>query len=145
MYFNIYERDDFLNSPYNKRAATYQGKRLYAALFFLRMEQYLRTDVDDQGNETRVYPYNQLFAHVVGYSTSGGGGLESTEGITLLTSHANPLEQVENEFKDQKNTGDNLVTTLDVNLQQVAYDSFGENKGAVVVMKPSTGRSFGRP
>lgn len=98
-----------------------------------------RTDVDEQGNETRVYPYNQLFAHVVGYSTSGGGGLESTEGITLLTSHANPLEQVENEFKDQKNTGDNLITTLDVNLQQVAYDTFGDNKGAVIVMKPSTG------
>ena len=58
----------------------------------------------------------------------------------LLTSHANMLEQVKNEFKAEKNLGDNVVTTLDVNLQQVAYDALGSYDGAVVVMEPDTGK-----
>ncbi|MDD3277457.1 MAG: penicillin-binding transpeptidase domain-containing protein [Lachnospiraceae bacterium] len=139
VYFNVYKRDDFLNSPYNKRAASYQEEVIRGSICAADGTVLARTDVDEAGNETRVYPYNQLFAHAVGYSTSGGGGLESTESITLLTSHANPLEQVQNGFQNEKNTGDNLITTFNVNLQQAAYDAFGDNKGAVIVMKPSTG------
>ena len=36
--------------------------------------------------------------------------------------------------------GDTVVTTLDANLQQAAYDALGANKGAVVVMEASTGK-----
>ena len=50
------------------------------------------------------------------------------------------MEQVENGLKDQKNQGDNVITTLDAKLQQVAYDALGNNKGAVVAMEPDTGR-----
>ena len=50
------------------------------------------------------------------------------------------LEQVEKEFKAEKNVGDNVVTTLDVRLQQVAYDALGSYDGAVVVMEPDTGK-----
>ena len=50
------------------------------------------------------------------------------------------LEKLANEFKDQKNTGDTVVTTLDANLQNAAYNALGDNKGAVVVMEPSTGK-----
>lgn len=44
------------------------------------------------------------------------------------------------EFHDQKNIGDNVVTTLDVDLQSAAYNALGDNKGAVVIMEPSTGK-----
>lgn len=33
-----------------------------------------------------------------------------------------------------------MVTTLDANLQNAAYNALGDNKGAVVVMEPSTGK-----
>ena len=35
--------------------------------------------------------------------------------------------------------GNNLVLTLDINLQQVAEHAFGENRGALVAIEPSTG------
>ncbi|NCC43859.1 MAG: penicillin-binding protein 2, partial [Clostridia bacterium] len=35
---------------------------------------------------------------------------------------------------------DNIVTTLDVELQQAAYDALGSYDGAVVVMEPDTGK-----
>ena len=42
-----------------------------------------RTDIGEDGTETRVYPYGNVFAHVVGYKDRGGSGLESVEGIAL--------------------------------------------------------------
>ena len=36
--------------------------------------------------------------------------------------------------------GDNVVTTLDVDLQKACYDALGSNRGAVIVMEPSTGK-----
>ena len=70
----------------------------------------------------------------------GKSGLESSQNFNLLTSNAFFLEKLANEFKDQKNTGDTVVTTLDANLQNAAYNALGDNKGAVVVMEPSTGK-----
>jgi penicillin-binding protein 2 len=35
--------------------------------------------------------------------------------------------------------GNNLALTLDINLQQVAEQAFGENRGALVAIEPSTG------
>ena len=99
-----------------------------------------KTDVDEEGNETRVYPYNQLFAQVVGYSDYGSSGLESSENYVLLSSHADLVEQLQNDFSDEKNIGDNLVTSLDVSLQQAASDAMGDSLGAVIVMDANTGR-----
>lgn len=139
VYFNVYLRDSYQNSPYNKRVKTYQEHVVRGNILSSDGTVLAKTDVDGEGNETRVYPYDKVFAHVVGYDTNGKSGLEATEGIALLTSHAKPLEQVQNEFKDEKNIGDNVVTTLNANLQQVAYDALGDYKGAVIVMNPSTG------
>ena len=40
----------------------------------------------------------------------------------------------------QKAMGNTSVTTLDVDLQEAAYKAIGSNKGAVIVMEPSTGK-----
>ena len=45
------------------------------------------TTVDDEGNETREYPYENMFAHVVGYNYHGKEGLEYAYNYDLLTSH----------------------------------------------------------
>ena len=52
----------------------------------------------------------------------------------------NLVEQAVNELSDVKNLGDQVVTTLDVGLQQAASDALGDRKGAVVVMEPDTGK-----
>ena len=99
-----------------------------------------QTNVAEDGTETREYPYNNVFAHVVGYTAQGKSGLESVSNFELLTSNAFFVDKLKNEFQDKKNQGDNVVTTLDTNLQEAAYDALGSNKGAVVVMDPSTGK-----
>ena len=57
-------------------------------------EVLARTDVYDDGSEERVYPYSNIFAHVIGYDTNGKSGLESEANFQLLTSHEFFLNQM---------------------------------------------------
>ena len=47
---------------------------------------------------------------------------------------------MKNEFKNQKNTGDSVITTLNADLQSTAYNALGDRRGAVVAIEPSTGK-----
>lgn len=140
VYFNVLKSDDFINSPYNTRQNNFADRVIRGSLLSEDGETLAYTDVDNQGNETRVYPYDDVFAHVIGYTVQGKSGLESLANFQLLTSHAGYLEQVFHEFKEEKNQGDNVVTTLSAKLQKAAYDALGDYDGAIVVMEPDTGK-----
>lgn len=134
-------RDDYANSPYNsKRQGTYQERVVKGEILASDGDVLASTQTDTDGSEVRVYPYENIFAHVVGYSASGTSGLEQVMNSQLLSSHANLAEQVQKEFQSEKNIGDNVVTTLNVKLQKAAYEALGDRKGAVVVMEPDTGK-----
>ena len=140
VYFTVFRSEDFINSPYNTRQDSFADQVVRGQILSSDGQVLARTDVDGEGNETRVYPYANVFSHVVGYATQGKSGLETEANFELLTSHAFFLEQLKNQFQDQKNQGDNVVTTLNTTLQQTAYDALGDRRGAVVVMEPDTGR-----
>jgi len=140
VYFNVVESADFINSPYNTRQNTFAERVTRGKIVSESGETLAYTDVDGEGNETRVYPYGNIFAHVTGYTSNGKSGIESLMNFQLLTSHAGYLEQFMNSIRDEKNMGDTVVTTLDTSLQQVAYDALGDYRGAVVVMEPQTGK-----
>lgn len=140
VYFNIVQKETYLSDPHNTRQKDYAEKIVRGSIVSSDGVELARTDVDEDGNETRVYPYERLFAHVVGYLSKGSSGLEASENYQLLESHADPLEKLKNEFKDQKNIGDNVITTINSHLQQVAYDALGDYRGAVIALEPDTGK-----
>ena len=139
-YFNVVKSRDIISSPYNKRQDSYADRVIRGKILDRNGNVLAQTNVAEDGTETREYPYNNIFAHVVGYTAQGKSGLESVSNFELLTSNAFFVDKLKNEFQDKKNQGDNVVTTLDTNLQEAAYDALGSNKGAVVVMDPSTGK-----
>lgn len=142
VYFNVVRAREIVNSPYNERQDNFAERVVRGNITDRNGNVLAETEVGEDGTESRYYPYGSLFAHVVGYSNSDAGktGLESAENFNLLTSNAFFIEKLKNEFQDQKNIGDTVVTTLDAELQQAAYDALGENKGAVIVMEASTGK-----
>jgi peptidoglycan glycosyltransferase len=140
VYFQVVLREDYLSSPYNKRQDANEEEIVRGSILAADGTPLARTVVDEEGGETREYPYGRLFAQVVGYSDYGTSGLESTENYALLSTHADLTEQLKNDLKGRKNKGDNVVTSLDVDLQQAASDALGDNRGAVFVMDVSTGR-----
>ena len=141
IYFQVYKSEDFLNSPYNKRQDKYEEHIVRGSITGFRRDGYWREQMwMKKAMKSRVYPYNNLFAQVVGYSDYGSSGLEASENYTLLSSHADILEQLQKDFSSEKNIGDNLVTSLDMRLQQAASDALGGNRGAVIVMDTETGK-----
>ncbi|MCI5648659.1 MAG: peptidoglycan D,D-transpeptidase FtsI family protein [Fusicatenibacter sp.] len=140
VYFNVYRKEEFLNSSYNSRQNNYAERVVRGSILSSDGQELARTEMSDGESGIRVYPYGRMFAHVVGYTGKGNSGLESAYNYTLMESHINPLEQLKNDFTEVKDPGDNLVTTLDTRLTQAAYDALGDYKGAVVVLEPDTGR-----
>lgn len=139
-YFQVEKSADIIRSPYNARQDSNADRVARGKIVDKNGNILAQTSVAEDGSEIREYPFGNMFAHVVGYSTHGKSGIESVANYDLLTSNAFFLEKLKNEFQDQKNTGDTVVTTLDLTLQQAAYNALGSYKGAVVVMDPKTGK-----
>ena len=105
-----------------------------------------QTDLDDDGNvvQIRSYPFGSMYAHVVGYAPLGGSGLEEYFKYELLHSDLPLSEKVRYDNKedaeDKLYPGNNLITTLDPNIQQACYDAMGNYEGAVIVTEVKTGR-----
>lgn len=140
VYFNVIKADEINTNSYNTKQDTKEDMIIRGSILSSDGEILAGTNVDSEGNETRLYPYSNIFAHVVGYASNGRAGVESTSNYDLLTSHASILEQVQNEAQNIKVRGDSVVLTLDTRMQQAAYNALGSYRGAVVVMEPSTGR-----
>ena len=140
VYFHFNMSREFQNSPYNTRAKSAAEKVIRGEIRAAGGEVLAETKVSSKGTETREYPYDHLFSHVVGYTTQGGSGLESSQNYNLLTSDSFILDQVKREFQDKKKLGDTVVTTLDVGLQKALSKAIGDHKGAAVAIDPETGK-----
>lgn len=139
-YFVGVDSKDVITNPRNQRQDMLAKSVIRGNIESIDGEVLAKTEVDEDGNETRVYPFDHLYAHVVGYTIKGKSGLESTENFSLLTSHANVIQRFFNTLQNKKSMGDTVVTTLNSKVQKAAYDALGDRKGAVVAMDPSTGK-----
>lgn len=114
---------------------------------------------------SRKYPYGDIYAHVLGYvgpvseKEKNGNPLYMVPGFKLGKSglekyfderlrgisgsiklEVNAFGRVMNEIeRDAGVQGENITTTLDSRLQKVAYEAFGDNSGAAVVLNVNTG------
>lgn len=140
IYFNLTQAESIINNSYNKRQGVLSRRTIRGSILSDDKTKLAVTNVDGDGNETRYYPYSGLFSHTIGYLNNGGYGLESLYGYYMLHSNQNFFEQIGNDLYGNRNTGDNVVTTLNVGLQKACYDALGSNRGAVIVMEPSTGK-----
>lgn len=140
VYFNVMKSKEIINSPYNVRLDSMAERVVRGKILDKDGNVLATTETLEDGTEKRVYPYGEIYAHVIGYDTNGKSGLESEENFNLLTSNAFFGEKLVKSFKEEKNIGDNIVTTLDSDLQTAAYNALGNYKGAVIVMEASTGK-----
>ncbi|MCR4656144.1 MAG: penicillin-binding protein 2 [Lachnospiraceae bacterium] len=138
-FFAYFKAPDFINSSYNSRQELF-AKRVVRGKILSRDERVLaETEVFEDGSEKRVYPYKNLFAHAVGYSDKGKSGAELLGNFNLLTSDSFILDRISNTLNGRKNTGDNIVTTLDVDMQAAAYKALGNYRGAIIALDVRTG------
>ncbi len=128
-YFLQAESENVINNAYNPRLDSFADRIVRGEIRAADGTVLAQTQVDGEGNETRVYPFGSVFDHAVGYSTNGKTGAEALANFYLLTSHVNLAEQIANQIAGRKNLGDHVYTTLDVQLQQAAWDAPGGQAG----------------
>lgn len=138
--FVVQDSETTIANSYNKRQSLYAESVVKGKILSSDGEILAETQIDEEGNETRYYPYANMFSQVVGYDSYGQSGLEMTSNYYLLTSNQNILYRAYHALTEEKDMGNNVVTTLDFNLQETAYNALGDNDGAVVVIEPSTGK-----
>ena len=140
VYFQTVVSSDVITSPYNKRQDTFADRVIRGDILTSDGMVIAATNVAADGTETRVYPYDDLFAHAAGYASHGKMGVELLANYQLLSSHAYFLERFVKEVQEEKNFGDRVITTFNFELQKTAYDALGDYRGTVIALEPSTGK-----
>ncbi len=140
VHFVATNEQDMINNSYNSRQEILLSRNYRGAIYSRDGEVLAQTVMDEEQNETRVYPFANLFAHIVGYSTQGRMGVEALGNYYLINTNTSINNKVANEMAGIKNPGDNVYTTLDVQIQQVADEQLSVYKGAIIVTEVSTGK-----
>lgn len=148
------------NSPYNHQFIKVVDFIHYSDMMGAYPELSLVDNIKIEAETKRYYPYGRYIAHIVGYTGRsnqkenesdavvdevgkiGKSGLERhynkvLEGelgyeITKVTATNKAIDVLEKEPpKDNKN----LVLNIDIDLQQMIYEHFGDATGVAIVMK----------
>ncbi|TCT17095.1 cell division protein FtsI/penicillin-binding protein 2 [Natranaerovirga pectinivora] len=140
IYLAGYKKEELIISPYNPRLTTLEEEVIRGKILGNNYEVLAETVELEDGITERIYPYGRIFSHIIGYTAQGKSGIESLANFDLIRTGEGIIGQIWNEFIGEKNKGNNVVTTLDPLLQEIAFEGLGNNKGAIVVLEPSTGK-----
>ena len=134
--YAIINRRWLFDNDYNSRDALLEDHNLRGKIKASDGEILAYSEEDD----TRVYPYNEEFSHVVGYSILGGSGIEEYMKYELLHSDIPFESKLACDEDEKKYPGNDVNTTLSVRMQDIVYSEMGNDRGAVIVTEPSTGK-----
>ncbi len=138
-YARTHEIEMFDNS-YNSYSVRLAKEYIRGSIYSSDNEVLAYSEGTTAEDQKRIYPYGNMFAHSVGYSTHGKMGVESAANYYLLNCHMAVSDKAKAGSEGQDATADSVYTTLNARLQQVAYDSLGVYKGAVIITEVKTGK-----
>lgn len=131
-YMQIFQSEKLDENPYNQRIwdtenITKRGN-IYDANGVLLAESV---------DTVRIYPYKGMYSHIIGYNSRMYGRIN-------LESSYNDLLLAKSELHDVLGTtgseyGHDITLTIDHDIQKLAYEELGDNKGSVIAINPKTG------
>ena len=139
-YFTATSRQDMINNSYNSRQQILLSQNYRGSIVSRDGDVLAETILDSKQKERRSYPYDNLFSHIVGYSTKGRMGIEAQANYYLINSNVSLVEKAANDAAGRKNPGDTVYTTLDTEIQKAADEQLNIYKGAIVVSEVKTGK-----
>lgn len=140
-YIQIFESKFLANHPLNRRSVEAARKIEHGQILDKNGARLAYSEPDGIGGYKRAYPYGEVFAHIVGYDSEkyGKTGIESsfTGELSGLSSPERRLGAITRLW--ETTSGNNVILTVDANLQQTAYKALGKHRGSIVVISPRTG------
>ena len=76
-HFVATSEQDMINNSYNSRQQILLSRNYRGSIYSRDGEVLAETILNDEEEESRNYPYKNLFSHIVGYSTQGRMGVEA--------------------------------------------------------------------
>lgn len=141
-YFEIFTVPEIVSNPSNKRLWDQRNEVLRGTIYDRNLNPLTKSERVGSITQKREYIGGAAFAQSLGYEDSKYGitGLEETYDSQLMKDDTS-ISNIFDFFSKakQEKIGRNLVTTLDMNLQEKAYALLGNNIGAVVALNPKTG------
>lgn len=150
-YFQVFKSTDIANDSGNKRLWAKRNEILRGTIYDREGSPLTTSTKVDEYTQDRGYTYGDLYVHALGYIDERYGltGLEEEfDGeLSKYSGLSNSFRNFINDFdlkkafenRDEEKIGNGIITTLDHDLQQIAYDALGDEKGAVVALNPKTG------
>jgi len=141
IWFELFEREEVSSNPLNNRYEAAESQVIRGSILSEDGVQLAYTEPGTSIDEdTRVYPFGQLFSTVTGYSSMGKTGLEASQNSILMTPSVDILKLLENDFTGTRSTGNTICTTIDSDLQYFCYQALGDYTGSVTITDPKTGK-----
>ena len=131
---------EMINNSYNSRQEILLSRNYRGSIYSAEGEVLAVTTLDEAQKEERIYPYGELFSHVVGYSVNGRMGVEALANSYLIHTNTSLANKAANDLAGMKNPGDNVYTTLHLELQKLASSELDIYRGAVVITEVKTGK-----
>lgn len=141
-YTTIINTDEYVQSSYNTRNSAQETKIRRGTIYDRNGVELAYSEADENGRYHRVYPFDNLYSHVIGYSSSqyGKSLLEKKQNQHLLgKSDMAQIFSLDRLFDNGVSEGNDLTLTIDHNLQRKAHSLMKKYKGALVAMNPKTG------
>jgi cell division protein FtsI/penicillin-binding protein 2 len=139
-YWGVIVAPDLVRSP-NDAAVIAASRTVERGEILDRNGKVLaRNERDDNGELYRAYA-NPAISQVVGYYSRrfGSAGLERAYSAELAGLATDPLADALRKFGGDPYDPQDLHLSLDYDLQRAAIRALGDQKGAVVMMDPTTG------
>jgi len=143
-YFQVFKAPKLASDASNPRTVIEEQKVRRGDIISSDGEVLAYSEMSE-GGQKRVYPFNNMYCHVVGYNSNRFGR-------TMLENNFNDYIMGKNlssgifNFKQaltgEKQQGATLVLTIDHELQSLAYNLLGNRKGSVVALNPQTGATL---
>ncbi|MDF2985028.1 MAG: penicillin-binding protein transpeptidase [Eubacterium sp.] len=141
-YFTLFRGPEISTRPDNRRMWDIRNKVVRGTIFDRNGKELSVSEKAKNNEYKRTYKGGAATAHVLGYYDPQYGitGLENLYDSYLSSNiSASFLAWVGNGFKEVNKKGDDVYTSLDLKLQQTAYNALGSARGSVVVLKVDTG------
>lgn len=133
------QAEELFENDYNSRQEALLSQNIRGNIYSADGEILAQTEIDEEGNSERIYPYSNLFAHIVGYTYQGGSGIEQLEDYELSQTDISLSEKAQYDAADEKYPANDVYTTLNYELQLAAYEALGDDDGAIIVTDVNTG------
>lgn len=145
-YTTLFKSDSAVNSAFNKRTEAEKSRVLRGTIYDRDMNPLTVGAKTSEFSQTREYVQGEYFSHVLGYSSTiyGASGIEKKfdkelTGNTITNTINNTIKKLFSKEENKELKGNDVITTLDTDLQKAAFNILGNKKGSIVVLNPKTG------